>query len=270
MSADLTGKVVLITGASSGIGRDAALQFAAAGSKVAAAARRADRLQQLVREILAAGGTAAAFPVDIANPTDARRMVAEVRRTFGPVDILFNNAGFGRILWHDRMQPEHDIDRQIAVNLLGVIHAAHAVLPDMLARRSGHIINNSSVAGWIAPPTYTVYAASKYGVRGYTEALRRELAPYGIHVSGLYPGPVITEFGQHAGEQPLLESSAGTKLRRGALSSAYVAARVVALVRRPRRALILPGYYRIVLWLDWLAPGLIDWFATRAIRRARG
>lgn len=269
MTIELSGKVVLITGASSGIGRDAARLFARAGCRVAIAARRVDRLHDLVGEIRAAGGTAEPFPVDMADAAGIRRMVDAVRAAFDPIDILFNNAGFGRILWHDQMQPEHDIDRQIAVNLLGVIHASHAVLPEMMQRRSGHIINNSSVAGWIAPPTYTVYAASKYGVRGFTDALRREVEPFGVHVSAIYPGPVTTEFGQHAGEQPLHGSGAGRRIRGLALSSEHVATRVVELARHPRRAVVIPGYFKLAIWLDWFVPGLVDRFTMAAAMRKR-
>ena len=93
------------------------------------------------------------------------------------------------------MNPTRDIDTQIQVNLTGLIHVTRAVIPYMKIRRSGHIINMSSIAGWLAAPSYTIYAATKYGVRGFTTALRRELAPFDIEVSGIYPGPAHTEFG---------------------------------------------------------------------------
>ena len=125
-------------------------------------------------------------------------MVRTVIEIYGRIDILFNNAGFGRLNWLERLEPNRDIETQIQVNLTGLIHVTQAVLPYMLARRSGHIINMSSIAGWLAAPSYTVYAATKYGVRGFTTALRREVAPFGIEVSGIYPGPARTEFGWDA------------------------------------------------------------------------
>jgi len=197
MNIELKGKVVLITGASSGFGMDAARLFAYEGCSVVLAARRIDRLQELAASIQAQGGEAFAVPVDVADREEIEIMVDTVLDIYGRVDILFNNAGFGRLAWLENMSAERDIEMQIAVNLLGVIQVSHAVLPGMLKRRSGHIINMSSVAGWIAPPTYAIYSASKYGVRGFTDALRREVQPFGVHVSGIYPGPAQTEFGQH-------------------------------------------------------------------------
>jgi len=197
MTIELKGKVVLVTGASSGFGMDAARLFAYEGCSVVLAARRIDRLQELAASIQAQGGEAFAVPVDVADREEIEIMVDTVLDIYGRVDILFNNAGFGRLAWLENMSAERDIEMQIAVNLLGVIQVSHAVLPGMLKRRSGHIINMSSVAGWIAPPTYAIYSASKYGVRGFTDALRREVQPFGVHVSGIYPGPAQTEFGQH-------------------------------------------------------------------------
>jgi len=141
------------------------------------------------------------------------------------------------------------------------MRTTRAVLPHMLARRSGHIINMSSVAGWIAAPLYTVYAATKYGVRGFTEALRREVTPLGIRVSGIYPGPAATEFGQHVGENALKRRF---KFFQGwSMTSEYVARRVIDLARHPRRTLIIPAWYRPLVWLNDAFPGLVDWFLFR-------
>jgi short-subunit dehydrogenase len=146
---------------------------------------------------------------------------------------------------------------QINVNLRGVLQVTRAVLPSMLARRSGHIINMSSVAGLIAAPLYTVYAATKYGMRGFTDALRREVAPFGIHVSGIYPGPATTEFGQQSGDNPIKQN---IKVPRWIyMTSEYVARRTVDLVLHPCRTLIIPWWFRLVIWFDTLFPGLVDW-----------
>jgi uncharacterized protein len=154
--------------------------FAAEGATVVLAARRIERMQAQVERIHSAGGEAMATPVDVTNRADIQNMVKSVIENFGQVDILFNNAGFGRLDWLENLDPARDIETQIAVNLSGLIEVTHSVLPHMLARNSGHIINMSSVAGWLAAPTYSIYAATKFGVRGFTDALRREVGHRGI------------------------------------------------------------------------------------------
>ncbi|MFZ5857081.1 MAG: SDR family NAD(P)-dependent oxidoreductase [Chloroflexota bacterium] len=264
---ELKGKVVLITGASSGFGMDAARLFAYEGCSVVLAARRIDRLQEQAAQIQAQGGEAFAVPVDVANREEIEIMVETVLDLYGQIDILFNNAGFGRLAWHENMSSERDIETQLDVNLHGVIQVTHAVLPGMLKRRSGHIINMASVAGWIAPPTYTIYSASKFGVRGFTDALRREVQPFGVDVSGIYPGPAQTEFGQHTGNHPMKKSALRRYFR--SMTSEEVAERVVELARNPRRAVIMPWYYHIAIWADWYMPWLVDWITMSVLTKKR-
>ncbi len=267
MSNELKGKIVLITGASSGFGEDAARLFAREGCTVVLAARRIDRLQTLVTKIQAEGGQAFAVPLDVADRKEIELSVNTILELFGQIDILFNNAGFGRLNWHERLSPERDIETLIQVNLLGTMQMTRAVLPSMLLRRHGHIINMSSVAGWIAAPTYTIYSASKFGVRGFTDALRREVAPFGIHVSGIYPGPAKTEFGLHTGNHPMKNS----RVRKlfPSLTSEQVAARVVELAKNPRRVVILPWYYRIVVLGEVLMPWLVDWITIHYLSKRK-
>jgi uncharacterized protein len=259
MNKPLANKVVLITGASSGFGADAARLFAREGCTVVLAARRMDRLTTLAEQIRAEGGQAFAIALDVTEQSQIDDTVQTVLDTFGRIDILFNNAGFGRLDWLEALEPAVDIDTQIDVNLRGLIQVTRAVLPSMQARRSGHIINNSSVAGLIAAPLYSIYAATKYGVRGFTDALRREVAPFGIQVSGLYPGPAATEFGQHSGSDNAIKKNLKTP-GRIYMTSAYVARRTVDLAKHPRRTLIIPWWFRPVIGFDMLFPGLVDWF----------
>jgi NADP-dependent 3-hydroxy acid dehydrogenase YdfG len=258
MSKSLSGQVVMITGASSGFGADAARMFAREGCVVVLAARRLDRLTALALEIQNAGGRAFPVALDVVDQGKIDRTVQSLLDQFGRIDVLFNNAGLGRLDWLETLTPAQDIDTQLDVNLRGLIQVTRAVLPSMLARRSGHIINNSSVAGMIAAPMYTIYAATKYGVRGFTDALRREVAPFGIKVSGLYPGPAVTEFSLHsAGDRAIRE-----KIKTPAwlyMTSEYVARRTVGLVSRPRRTLVIPWWFRPVIGFDTLFPGLVDW-----------
>jgi hypothetical protein len=252
----LKGKVVLITGASSGFGQDAAHLFSKEGCKVVLAARRLDRLQLLAAQIQRRGGEALAVPVDVAERIDVQVMVETTLDLYGQIDILFNNAGFGRLNWLENLSPERDIETQIRVNLLGTIQTTRAVLPHMLARRSGHIINMSSVAGLIASPLYTIYAATKFGVRAFTDSLRREVRPYGIKVTGIYPGPAATEFGQHVGDSKARR--AARRISDFRMTSEYVARRVVGVAKRPVRSLIIPWWYRLIVGFDTLFPSLSD------------
>src|SRR5215211_2642083 len=196
----LKGKVVVITGASSGFGASAVKLFAQEGCRLVLAARRLDRLEDMANEIRAAGGEALPLSVDVTQPAQIEAMVHSAVDAYGRIDVLFNNAGFGRLDWFETLDPIKDIQAQITVDLLGVIWTARAVLPQMYKQGSGHIINMSSLAGWAAPPLYTVYSAAKFGVRGFTEALRRETIPFGVHVSAIYPGSSATEFQQHIGQ----------------------------------------------------------------------
>ena len=255
----LTDKVALITGASSGFGADAARQFAKEGCIVVLASRRMHRLTELAEEIRAEGGQAFAVGLDVSEQSQIDEAIQTVLDNFGRIDILFNNAGYGSIDWLETLAPAADIDTQINVNLRGLIQVTRAVLPSMLARRAGTIINMSSVAGLIAAPMYSIYAATKYGVRGFTEALRRELAPFGIQVSGIYPGPAVTEFGQHPGRDNAIKENLKTP---GwiYMTSDYIARRTVGLAKYPRRALVIPWWFRLLITIDTLFPGLVDWF----------
>ena len=257
MPVSLRDKVVFITGASSGFGADAARLFAKEGCLVFMTARRLDRLTALVEEIRLAGGQAFAVPLDVAERSQLEETVQSVLEKFGRIDILFNNAGFGRLDWLEKLDPSSDIEAQIAVNLTGLIQVTRLVLPGMLSRYSGTIINMSSVAGWIAPPLYSIYSATKFGIRGFTDALRREVAPFGVRVCGIYPGGATTEFGQHTGSTPskiLFKAAAFLNM-----TPAYVARRTVGLARHPRRTLILPWWYAPVILFERTFPGLVDW-----------
>ena len=258
MATSLKNKVVVITGASSGFGKDAAYLFAAEGARVILAARRLDRLQRLADAIQEAGGEAFAIPVDITQRAGIDLMIHTVMEIYDRIDILFNNAGFGRLDWLDRLEPVRDIDTQIHVNLTGLIHTTRAVIPYMKIRRSGHIINMSSIAGWLAAPTYTIYAATKFGVRGFTTALRRELAPFGIKVSGIYPGPARTEFGwgNRKNRRPKW-------LDMFFIPAEAVSHRVIQLAKRPRRSVIVPWWFALIAWGENHFPGIADFLIRK-------
>jgi short-subunit dehydrogenase len=248
--------VILVTGASSGIGAATARRFARAGYRVVLAARRQERLQALAEELQLNGGQVLPVIADMSKLEQIQELVQTTLEAYGRIDILFNNAGFGVLDWLEELEPEHGVQELIQVNLTGLVWMAQAVLPTMLKQRSGHIINMSSVVGLLAPPTYTVYAATKFGARGFSEALRREVRLFGIHVSGIYPGVVTTEFAGHKGFNSKTEMKSPGWLT---LSADQVAEAVWGLARRPRRMLVIPWLYRPVCWFNALFPGAVDW-----------
>ncbi|MGD2253497.1 MAG: SDR family NAD(P)-dependent oxidoreductase [Anaerolineales bacterium] len=258
----LEGQVSLITGATAGIGEATARALARRGSALVLAARRQNLLEELAAE-LSSGNTgvdALAIRLDVTDQDQVEAAVKAAMDHFGQIDVLVNNAGIGKLDWLERMDPERDIERQIDVNLMGVVRMAKAVLPHMQARRRGHIINMCSMAGLLATPTYSIYAASKFGVRGFSDALRREVYSWGIHVSAIYPSGVRTDF---AGEAVAKRRTGLTTPRVLVLTKEDVAEAIVKLVFRPKRMLVLPRIFRLAVWLGQVWPGLIDWLVVR-------
>jgi short-subunit dehydrogenase len=247
-----------VTGASSGIGEATARQFGKLGARVVLAARRVDRLEDLAQEIDAMGNGAEALVVqaDLSRLEDIQKLVAQTLEKFGRIDVLVNNAGFGRLDWLEKLDPVKDIEAQFAVNVLGVVQTARQVLPVMIAQRAGHIINMCSMAGLVATPTYTIYAASKHAVHGFSEALRREVKPWGIHVSLIYPGGVSTEFGQHAG---IKRKTKATTPKFMLLTPDQVGQAVMDLVRRPRAMWIIPWLWTVSVWLNRNFNSFVDY-----------
>ncbi len=170
--------------------------------------------------------------------------------------MLVNNAGFGRLDWLENLDPQKDIESQFDVNVLGVVQTTRQALPVMIAQRAGHIINMCSMAGLVATPTYTIYAACKHAVHGFSEALRREVKPWGIDVSMIYPGGVATEFAHHAG---IKRKTNATTPKFLLLSAEDVGRAVVQLVRRPRAMWIIPRLWSLTALLNKLFPSFVDY-----------
>jgi short-subunit dehydrogenase len=255
---EIKGKVVLVTGASSGIGEATARQFGREGARVVLAARRVDRLVAVAQEIQAmeTGAETLVVAADLSKFEDIRSLIDQTVSKFGRIDILVNNAGFGRLDWLENLDPKKDIEAQFDVNVLGVVQTTRQALPVMIKQRAGHIINMCSMAGLVATPTYTIYAASKHAVHGFSEALRREVKPWGIHVSMIYPGGVKTEFGEHAG---IKRKTKATTPKFLLLSADDVGRAVVQVVRRPRAMHIIPWLWGLTALLNKLFPSLVDY-----------
>lgn len=192
MDQSIAGKVVVITGASSGLGEAAARYLAMRGARVALGARRADRIDALAASITAAGGHALALATDVTEASQVRRLVDEAQRTFGRIDVLVNNAGLMADSPLDRLKIA-DWERMIDVNVKGVLYGIAAALPHMQRQRSGHFINVSSVAAHKVAAGGAVYSATKSAVRALSEGLRQDVKPWNIRTTVVSPGAVASE-----------------------------------------------------------------------------
>lgn len=236
--------VALVTGASSGIGAATALALARRGYALALAARRAPELEQVAGQITTGGGVALAVPADLRDDAQVERLVGLSLEHFGRIDVLVNNAGVSTR--HRAYAPsDEQIELVLGTNLIAPLKLTRAVLPAMLERRSGHIINIGSVAGHVSATGHALYNASKHALRSWNDTLRREVRRQGIRVSLISPGfirtPMTTELRFVPKARPEL-----------------VARAVVKLLRRPRRELVVPGYYRPLIWLTRSWPTLAD------------
>ncbi len=195
--ADISGKVVIITGASSGIGEATALQLAQSGAKVALLARRKDRLDQLVSDIEKDGGTALAIEADVTSMETCQKAVGQVVEQWGGVDILINNAGV-MLIGPAAELPVENWEQMIQLNQLGLLYMTRSALPE-ITKAHGHIVNISSVAGRTTAPGSSVYNMTKWGVNAFTEALRKELVDgkTGVRTTLIEPGAVATELQSH-------------------------------------------------------------------------
>ncbi|MBV8950225.1 MAG: SDR family NAD(P)-dependent oxidoreductase [Actinobacteria bacterium] len=252
---DLQGAVVVITGASRGIGAAVARDVAARGSLVGLIARSAEDLEGVLGDIGARGVVATADVSDRQATIDA---IGRVEDALGPVDVLVANAGIGAYGPLVDMSYE-ELERVVRVNVLGTIYAIRAVLPGMVERRRGHLVTIGSIAGRIGSPFEAVYSATKFAGVGLTEALAVEVAPYGIGVSLVNPGVVETEFGNARGHPYDRE-------RPRPISAEVVAAAVVEAVRRDVAEAYVPRSFRGAVVARHLFPPLFRWGTARSFR----
>ncbi|RAI57078.1 SDR family oxidoreductase [Roseicella frigidaeris] len=192
MSNTIAGKVIVITGASSGLGEASARLLSAEGATVVLGARREDRIKSLADALAAKGAKALAVPTDVTRRGDVQTLVDAAVQAYGRLDVMINNAGLMPQAPLERLDVA-DWDRMIDVNIKGVLYGIAAALPQMQRQKSGHFVNVSSVAGHKVGPGFAVYAATKHAVRALSEGLRQEVKPYNIRTTVISPGAVATE-----------------------------------------------------------------------------
>jgi len=225
-------KIVIVTGASSGIGFATALALSKEGAKVAIGARRIDRLEKLQNEILQNGGQVILQKLDVTQKSDCDSFVDAVIKKWGTVDILINNAGLMPLSFIKKLKVD-EWDRMIDVNIKGVLYCTASVLPKMLEKKSGHIVNISSVAGRIVFPAGSVYCATKHAVTAFSEGLRQELSPRSnIRVTIIEPGVVATDLTNTITDESLQGFVENSK-KMNALKAEDIASAILFAVNAP-------------------------------------
>lgn len=243
-----SGRVVLVTGGSQGIGRAVALAAAARGADVALLARDREALAEVHLEVATLAARTSVHVADVVDPGAVKDATAEVTAKLGLPDVLVTCAGRGA--WGPALETPPEVFRDLFdVNLLGVVHTVSALAPDMVERGSGHLVVLGSIAGFTAPPGEAAYAASKFAVAGYVEALRAELAGTGVQVTLVAPGPVDTGF---------CAPRARTYQRRfpRPLAASQVASAILDAVDADRAEIILPAWLKLALLVRAVAPGV--------------
>ncbi len=265
----LQGQVVIVTGASAGIGEATARRLARGGAKVVLSARRQDRLDALARELDPTGANILAVAGDVTNDADRRRLVDETLKKFGHIDALVNNAGYGTRGPVERV-PVELIRKNYETNIFSLVALTQLVLPHLRERGSGCIVNIGSVAGRIARPLSSIYDSTKHALEALTDGLRGELAPFGVRVTLIRPGFILTEFveaanaastavAENAGPYaPFYQGySANTQTMRRLAGVPDDIARLIERALksdRPAPRYSGPLHARLFLFLEWLLP----------------
>jgi short-subunit dehydrogenase len=267
-------QVVIVTGASAGIGKSLALQLADQGARIVLAARRRDRLEQLSAECRTRGGTALAIPTDVADETACKSMVEQTIQEFGRLDMLINNAGFATVALFEELPTLDLFEQTVGVNFYGSVYPTYHALP-YIKQCQGRIVSISSIGGKLAIPGNTSYVASKFALNGFFDALRMELAQTGVSITVIYPYWVVTEF-----HESMLDKDGkprgkeGRRVYSDKTMTADQCARIILKSAAKRKREVLMGPASLALWAKLISPGLLDriiieWFLKPIVERMR-
>jgi short-subunit dehydrogenase len=265
---DFKDNVMILTGASSGIGRATALQLAEQGAWLALAARDLERLEEVAAECRRCGGRVMTVRTDVAIEAECRNLIERTAAEYGRIDTLINNAGISMRTPFDQLQDLAMLERIMQVNYFGAVYVTHYALPYLKETR-GRLVAVSSLAGKNGVPTRSGYAASKHALAGFFNTLRIELLGTGVSVTIIYPGFVTSEIRERAygaDGQPLGKSS----VRESEVMSAEECARIMikAMAQRKREEVMtLRG--KLGQWMKLIAPGLVDKMARKAIEEGK-
>ncbi|MGB8000330.1 MAG: SDR family oxidoreductase [Anaerobacillus sp.] len=254
MKNNLNNKVVLITGASSGIGRQLALDIAKQGSKLILVARSEERLMSVKKQIVSNGGyPPAVWTMDVGNGERVDQLLPKLLNEMPAIDVLINNAGFGKFDAFVEADMK-DIEAMFDVNVIGLMRFTSHVLPIMIQAGKGHVVNIASQAGKLATPKSSGYSASKHAVLGFSNSLRMEVKTHGVCVTTVNPGPIKTNFFDIA-------DSSGTytkNVEKMMLSPEKVSKEIISAIEKGKREVNLPGWMNAGAKLYHTAPGLVE------------
>jgi uncharacterized protein len=252
------GKTALITGASSGIGAATARELASAGARVLLVARRAAELEKVASSI---GNTGASiYPADLSNASAVARLAERITAEVGTPDIIVNNAGAGRWKFVDETTPDEAV-QMMAVPYFAAFNVTHAFLPAMVRRNTGHIVNVSSVGSRFVWPGATAYLAARWAVRGFTEALRSDLAGTGIGVTLCESGVVKSPYWEHNPGSLERVPKMGKLIPE--LAPEAAARAIVRGIERNQKLVVVPFMMKLTYWQHAVFPGVVQWLMTR-------
>jgi short-subunit dehydrogenase len=257
---DIKDRVIVITGASNGIGKQMALDLAARGAVVVGCGRSMPRLKETLKEVRRVSPASLMIGCDVSDAEQVQGMIAKIIADFDRIDVLVNNAGVG-MRKPFAETPLQTIEEIMRVNYLGAVYCAHAVLPSMIARRSGHVVNVSSVAGLIGTLNMGAYCASKFAMNGWSESLYHELKPLGVHVSIVCPGPVATDFARE------FRDSEPKSPPHWTVAPEAVSRAVMGVLESQRFEIVLSRWPALLAALHRHAPNIFRALAQRKFRR---
>jgi len=260
-------KTVVVTGASSGIGKALTLQLADEGAWLALAAREVQRLDALVLECQQRGGKAIAIPTDVADESQCCTLIQRTRETYGRIDMLVNNAGMAVVSKLEDLPDLHHFKQVMDVNFYGMVYCTYYALP-YIKEASGRIVNVSSLGGVMAIPFNTSYIASKFAVNGFSDSLRMELTKAGVSVTVICPYWVVTEFHErYLDRNGKPKGPSGRGIYTDKTMTANRCAQIILKAARRRKREVLMGPGRMGVWLKLIAPNLVDKMVVEAVLR---
>ncbi|MCB0308471.1 MAG: SDR family oxidoreductase [Bdellovibrionales bacterium] len=245
--------VVVITGASRGIGKETALAFARKGATIVLASRDKNRMEETSKKVEEAGGRACIKPTDVSKEDQCRALIEDAYQQYGHIDVLINNAGYGHYASVENIKTA-DLDAILRTNLFGSLWCIQAALPLMREKKKGHIVNVSTIVSRRSLPFMTAYCMSKFAMNAMDEGLRLEARPFGIGVTLLCPGLTQTDFQTNAGK---VGYSSPVSNSHG-MSAKTVAQKILKAVEKNQRRVYLTGTGKALLWLQKFCPSIVD------------
>ncbi|MBN2638584.1 MAG: SDR family oxidoreductase [Bacteroidales bacterium] len=263
-------KVIIVTGASSGIGKELSLQLAKRGARLALASRNKEKLEEVAEECRKYSNYILTVPTDVAKETDCKNLIKETIQAFDRIDILVNNAGISMWSYFEEMINMKALENIMQVNYFGSVYCTHYALPHLIESK-GQIVGVSSLTGKTGVPTRSGYGASKHAMAGFFDALRIELKEKGVAVTMIYPGFVATEVRERAmGPDGKALGTGNSPVKEGQVMTVERCVQIMLpVIEKRKRELIMTLRGKLGLWVKLIAPGLVDKIALKAIKSGK-